>query len=154
MSRGISTSPSTKTSPSFTIISCHTDKSSVWQMLSRIEAVVNIATITYALFPKYGVICQSYPAFNHNVLTQKGTSAELVEGMKDKRWSDIFKKFKDTPLEFPYAIWRIHRRSPRQIYYRIYRTADTSCRRHYLPSYLSIVPSFQTQCSYAKRDLR
>ena len=46
---------------------------------------------------KYGVICQSPPAFNHNVLTQKGTSAELVEGMKDKTWSDIFKKFKDTP---------------------------------------------------------
>lgn len=46
---------------------------------------------------KYGVICESETTANHRILTQKGCSAELVEGLKDKTWADIFKKFKNSP---------------------------------------------------------
>lgn len=46
---------------------------------------------------QYGVICESATTANHKFLTQKGSSAELVEGLKDKTWADIFKKFKFSP---------------------------------------------------------
>lgn len=46
---------------------------------------------------KYGVICESTSVANHNILTQKGNSAELIDGLKDKSWNDIFKKFKSSP---------------------------------------------------------
>lgn len=46
---------------------------------------------------KYGVICESATSANHQLLTQKGCSAELVEGLKDKTWADIFKRFKNSP---------------------------------------------------------
>ena len=46
---------------------------------------------------KYGVICEAACSPKHNLLTQKGSSAELVEGLNDKTWSDIFKKFKKYP---------------------------------------------------------
>lgn len=46
---------------------------------------------------KFGVLCQSTTSTNHKFLTQKGYSAELIDGIKDKSWSDIFKKFKSSP---------------------------------------------------------
>lgn len=46
---------------------------------------------------RFGVICQSCSNMNHNVLTHKGSSIEVVENEIGKNWIDIFKKFKDTP---------------------------------------------------------
>lgn len=46
---------------------------------------------------KYGVICQSSSNLRHDVLTNKGIVAELVEGEKGKNWIDIFKKFRTIP---------------------------------------------------------
>lgn len=45
----------------------------------------------------FGVICESTTSANHKFLTQKGNSAELINGIKDKSWTDIFKKFKSSP---------------------------------------------------------
>lgn len=46
---------------------------------------------------KYGVICQSIHSMNHDVLTHKGTSVEVINDLCGKTWTDVFKKFKDTP---------------------------------------------------------
>lgn len=46
---------------------------------------------------KYGVICLSKDKMEHTFLTQKGTSAVLIENESGKTWHDIFRKFKSTP---------------------------------------------------------
>ena len=46
---------------------------------------------------QYGVICQPSVAPNHELLTHKGTTAEIIEGESGKDWKEIFRKFKATP---------------------------------------------------------
>ena len=45
----------------------------------------------------YGVVCQSSISLSHDLITHKGMTAELIEGEQDKKWEDIFRKFKQTP---------------------------------------------------------
>lgn len=46
---------------------------------------------------QFGVICQSCSMMNHDILTHKGSSVEVIENEVGKNWSDVFKKFKNTP---------------------------------------------------------
>lgn len=53
--------------------------------------------IAYSIQRRFGVICQSTSNMSHDVLTHKGTSIELIQGIGDRNWSDVFQKFKSTP---------------------------------------------------------
>jgi len=46
---------------------------------------------------RFGVICQSCSKMDHDVLTHKGTTVEVVEDEYGKNWDEVFKKFKSTP---------------------------------------------------------